>query len=95
MQIIGIGSEPFTVGDAVTIQCVSDIPANEMRWLHGNQIVNQGYNISRLSLIFDPVNDSIHEVTYTCVLDRSGVLSMVPTTVNATGLSVFQVVLLC
>ena len=77
-----IGSTPFTVGDTVTIQCVSDIPAKKIRWLHDNQIVNQGHNISRLSLTFDPVNDSLHGVTYTCVVDRLD--ELVPTTANTT-----------
>ena len=84
VQITGIGSEPFTVGDTVIIQCVSDIPANEIRWLLGNQIVNQGHNIRRLKLTFDPVNDTIHGVTYTCVVDRSDSQSPVPTTANTT-----------
>ena len=63
---------------------MSDIPAKEIRWLLGNRIVNQGHNIRRLNLTFDYVSDSVHDVTYTCVVERSSVQSMVPTTANTT-----------
>ena len=78
VQIIGIGTKDITVGKAVTLVCVSDIPA-KIIWEQNNIILAQGENIIQLNLTFIHVNDSIHGNTYTCRVVRPSSQSMVPT----------------
>ena len=78
---------PFAIGQNATISCVTDIPANDIVWKQGNGVVtDQQFQamISHLNLTFSPVNDSIHETTYTCEANLTGSGDQPPATANVT-----------
>ena len=58
-------SSVFTVGESASFTCSSDLSVTSVKWLHNFQIL--AYSSSpELSLIFNPVNDSVHGNEYTC-----------------------------
>lgn len=60
------------VGQNATISCVSDSDASDIIWKQGNNVISHLQSVNRLDLSFIPVNDSIHENTYTCEANLAG-----------------------
>lgn len=53
------------VGGSASLTCFSDLDVISAKWLHNHLVV--GYSSkSELQLVFDPVNDSIHNKEFVC-----------------------------
>ena len=62
----------FKVGSSANISCRSDTPTEEMEWLRdGDVVVAAQPRTHRLDLVFDIVNDSIHDEVYVCRVTRN------------------------
>ena len=49
-----------------TISCSTDLDVIRLEWMRGREVVASSPN-QQLDLVFDPVNDTIHNQEYTCV----------------------------
>ena len=56
----------FTVGQQASVVCSSDLDVNMIEWIYNYNVVVQSSAVDQLSLVFNPVNDSIHSRQYTC-----------------------------
>jgi len=56
----------FTVGQQASVVCSSDLDVNMIEWIYNYNVVVQSSSVEQLSLVFNPVNDSIHGRQYTC-----------------------------
>jgi hypothetical protein len=66
-------AENYTVGSDASITCRSDTETERMEWLTQERtVIVLESNVTRLNLIFTPVNDSIHGQVYICRVIRSG-----------------------
>ena len=65
LQITG-ASAPLTVGDTAAITCSSDLDVSSIEWVYDDQVVLSSVGQQELELVFNPVNDTIHNKTYTC-----------------------------
>ena len=58
-------SDIFTLGESASISCSSDLDVVSTKWLHNNIVVGFSSE-SELELVFDSVNDSIHNEEFIC-----------------------------
>ena len=69
LHVLGIAtwqsSDVFTLGESASIFCSSDLDVVSTKWLHNNLVVGFSSE-SLLELVFDSVNDSIHNEEYIC-----------------------------
>ena len=72
----------FSVGGSATVRCSSDNLAARMDWLRNEIVVVSAFSTQHLDLVFSPVNDSIHNQVYVCMVTRSGGNGMAPTAVQ-------------
>ena len=63
-------SNVFTLGESASISCSSDLDVVSTIWLHNNIVVESSLE-SELELIFDVVNDSIHNKEFICRVTSS------------------------
>ena len=55
----------LTVGDTATLTCSSDLDVTMIEWLRDGEVVVSS-TATVAELVLNQVNDSIHEVEYTC-----------------------------
>ena len=67
---VSITRNQFTVGQSATARCSSDAPATRMEWLRDGVVVESAALTQQLDLVFSLVNDSIHDLVYTCRVTR-------------------------
>ena len=65
-NVIGSTLLVFTVNSAQTISCSTDLDVIRLEWMRAREVVESSSN-QQLDLVFDPVNDTIHNQEYTCV----------------------------
>ena len=63
----------FKIGSSANISCRSDTPTEKMEWLRDGDVVVAAQSTQRLDLIFDVVNDSIHNQVYMCRVTRKAI----------------------
>ena len=63
-------SDVFTLGESASISCSSDLDVVSIKWLHNNIVVRYSSE-SELQLIFDSVNDTIHNEEFICRVTSS------------------------
>ena len=64
----------LTVGENAVITCSSVIQAS-LEWLDNEgRVVASVSSQKQLELMFNPVNDSLHNTQYTCRVTREGVV---------------------
>ena len=61
----------FTIGESAAITCTSVIPVDEILWLDYDKTVlvnesSSNSSVKSASLTFSQVNDSIHNMNFTC-----------------------------
>ena len=64
--------DQFNVGDSATARCSSDAAAVRIEWLNNGVVVGSDTSTQQLSLVFSPINDSIHNQVYVCRVTRGG-----------------------
>ena len=69
---VSIIRDQFNVGDSATARCSSDTAAARIEWLNNGVVVESDTSTQQLSLVFSPVNDSIHNQVYVCRVTREG-----------------------
>ena len=69
-----IGSDkPLIVGEVGTITCFSGLDVASMQWLFNNEVMIESTSGQQLlDLVFNPVNDSIHNRQYSCRVTADG-----------------------
>ena len=84
---VSVRSNPFIFGMSATLTCTSDAPATKIEWLDSEErVVARVTSMNWLDLIFNPVNDSIHNSVYTCRVTRGEEMVAEQTiTVDVTG----------
>ena len=75
----------MSVGDNGTLLCRSIIPVDVIEWLNSDgEVVVSEMDANELSLIFAPVNTSIHNQMYTCRVNKSALVNKT-TVISVTG----------
>ena len=64
--ITGTAPLVFIINSAQTISCSTDLDVIRLEWTSDREIVESSSN-GQLDLVFDPVNDTIHNARYTCM----------------------------
>ena len=64
--ITGVVPLVFIVNSAQTISCSTDLDVIRLEWTSDREIVESSSN-QELDIVFDPVNDTIHNARYTCM----------------------------
>ena len=83
---MSISSDLFIVGMSATLTCTSDVSANQIEWLDSERrVVARVTSMDQLDLIFNPVNDSIHNSVYTCRVTRGEEIAEQNITIDVTG----------
>ena len=103
MYITGLeisNDSTFIVGENAVINCTTAIVVKELLWLdeRGHVLVNSSSNTTA-TLEFNPVNDSIHNKTFTCRAIQTGMVDK-HIKVNVSGkykhsLCMFYVIITC
>ena len=71
---------------SATLTCTSDVSANQIEWLDSERrVVARVTSMDQLDLIFNPVNDSIHNSVYTCRVTRGEEIAEQNITIDVTG----------
>ena len=67
IEIVG-GDQSLTVGVTNTITCITSLDISDMVWIDGMDsiVASNSDGVQQLDLLFNPVNDSIHNRMYTC-----------------------------
>ena len=65
LQIDG-NQQFFDVGEQTSVVCSSDLDVTLIEWIYNYNVVVQTSAVEQLSLVFNPVNDSMHGRQYTC-----------------------------
>ena len=62
------GDQPLTVGAMNTITCSTSLDISNIVWIVGMDtiVASNSEGVQQLDLVFNPVNDSIHNRMYTC-----------------------------
>ena len=72
-----------------TFNCSTDLTVISIQWLFGGEVVVEDTSGQRfLELTFDPVNDTIHERQYTCMIaipSNGSVVFMENITISVAG----------
>ena len=76
------------VGESAVINCTSTIAVEELLWLDEQVLVNSSSDTTA-TLMLDPVNDSIHNKTFTCRAVRMGTVEK-QIKVNVSGKTSFR-----
>ena len=85
---ISTDTSPLIIGESAVITCTSAIVVEKLLWLEDEHVlVNVSSNTSA-TLMFNPVNDSIHNKTFICRAERMGTVEK-HTTINASGKTSF------
>ena len=58
-------SDIFTLGERASLSCSSGLDVTSTKWLHNHLVVGHSSE-SELQLVFDSVNDSIHNEEFIC-----------------------------
>ena len=67
-----VTSDKFVVGDRAVVTCSSDSGVVErIEWQREGQVVVEATSVKQLELVLDPVSDTDHGVTVTCIVTRS------------------------
>ena len=84
-----VTSDRFVVGKRVMVTCSSDTGVVErIEWQRERQVVVEATSVQQLELVLDPVSDTDHGVTVTCVVTRSEQdMTNQSLTISATGKS--------
>lgn len=61
-------SFPWSVGSTATLSCSSDLDVVSIDWLHNGEVVAHSTS-EPAQLLFNPVNDSIHDREYSCMVN--------------------------
>ena len=56
----------FSVGESASITCSSDLDVTSIEWLYEGQVVSYVAGQQELKIVFNPVNDTVHNSEYTC-----------------------------
>lgn len=64
LQIAGYNG-PLTIGESATVTCSFDLDFITIEWFYNGQMIASS-SVSETELVFNPVNDSIHNRQYTC-----------------------------
>ena len=62
------GDQSLTVGEMNTITCSTSLDISDIVWMDDMDtiVAINSEGLQQLDLVFSPVNDSIHNRTYTC-----------------------------
>ena len=72
LSVVGIdiegGDRPLTVGVMNTITCSTSLDISDIVWIDDMDtiVASNSDGVQQLDLVFNPVNDSIHNRMYTC-----------------------------
>ena len=80
---ISTDNSPLIVGEPAVVTCTSAIVVEELLWLEDQVPVNVSSDTS-VTLMFNPVNDSIHNKTFICRAIQMGTVEK-HTTINVSG----------
>ena len=64
LHITGHDTE-LSLGETATITCSSDLDIILIEWWNDGQMMNSSTG-PQTSLVFNPVNDTLHNIQYTC-----------------------------
>ena len=64
LEITG-NEDPLTLGNTATLTCTYDLTAIAVEWVYNGQVLVHTAE-SQAELVFNPVNDSLHNREYTC-----------------------------
>ena len=69
---VTVTSDQFVVSQHAVVMCSSDTGVVErIEWQREGQVVVEATSVQQLELVLDPVSDTDHGVTVTCVVTRS------------------------
>ena len=87
---VTVMSDRFFVGQRVVVSCSSDSGVVErIEWQREGQVIVEATSVQRLELVLDPVSDTDHGVTVTCIVTRNEQdRANQSLTISATGRSV-------
>ena len=62
------GDQSLTVGEMNTITCSTSLDISDIVWIDDmdTTVASNSDGVQQLDLVFNPVNDSIHNRMYTC-----------------------------
>ena len=81
---ISIDNSPLIIGEPAVVTCTSAIVVDELLWLKEEVLINVLSDTSSATLMFDPVNDSIHNKTFICRALQMGTVEK-HITINVAG----------
>ena len=61
-----VGDANVTVGENATISCYSDLTVERVEWIFDGDVILSSNTSQRLDLIFDPVQEFLHNREYSC-----------------------------
>ena len=74
LSVVGIqtmgGDQSLTVGEMSTITCSTSLDITDIVWIDDMDtiVASNSEGVQQLDLVFNPVNDSIHNRMYTCTI---------------------------
>ena len=74
LSVVGIdtegGDQPLTVGVMHTITCRTSLNISDIVWIDDMDtiVASNSEGVQQLDLVFNPINDSIHDRMYTCTI---------------------------
>ena len=74
LSVVGIetrgGDQSLTVGEMSTITCSTSLDISDIVWIDDLDtiVASNSEGVQQLDLVFNPVNDSIHNRMYTCTI---------------------------
>jgi hypothetical protein len=85
---ISPGNSTLIIGESAVVNCTSTIVVEELLWLLDERVLVNASNASAATLMFNPVNDSIHNKTFICRAIQMGTAEK-HITINVSGKTSF------
>ena len=83
-----VGNPALTVGDTATFTCTTDLPVTRLEWIFSFGTVVETTE-QALDLIFNPVNDYLHEREYICRATSANGIQEVSITLDVTSEAIY------
>ena len=85
---ISIGTSPLIIGKSAVVTCTSAITVEELLWLEDEHMLVNVLSNTSATLMFNQVNDSIHNKTFICRAIQTGTVEK-HITINISGKTSF------
>ena len=83
---------PFTIGESAVINCTTKITVDNLLWFDQDKNITLANSSSStmVTLEFNPVNDSVHDKTFTCRAKQTSGMLEKHVRVNVSGKASFN-----